>query len=180
MDWILFSNWFKTTILGIIILGAIGSLIAYYIIKVSQWVLKKYLIEFFRNFAIRYVKYAIIHVELSRRLSHIPNSKLYFVHFITVGILAIISTIIFFSFLTITILFFTIKGPFLSIFSFALVIICFLSLSWFLKELGALAGTVMDNLEKEIKAIEEKFKDENELLKFKFDESHNQKQIEDK
>ena len=180
MDWSIISYWFKNTIPGIIILGAFGSIIAYYIIKICHWIIKRYLKDYISKFPIRYIRQLIIHYELSRKLKQDPDTRLQIIHLIYGGIAFLFTTIVLFSFLIVTILFFAIKGPILSIFSILLVIGCFLLFSLFLKDGITFWATLLVNLGKEIREMEKKFEDDKVVLSYRLKEENEQKQIKDK
>ena len=120
-------EWLKTSILGIIILGALGSILALILLRFGRWLFRKTIDSAYSRFFFPWFrKPYILHQSLTNRLMEYEDkTKLLIYANWKLGNISI-TTALFFVMISVNILYFTISGIRLSTSSFILITLTFL------------------------------------------------------
>jgi hypothetical protein len=152
MDLESIREWFKTTILGIVLLGAFGSILAFYILKLLGWVVNKYFSSLLRRFFLPIFRYHVLHKLVALSFADTPSVKSV-IHFIYLAIELTISSLFLVAALSVTCIYFIVKGAVLSYGSFLLVVISFLTFYMWLRDISGFFGAFMVSIRKDIATI---------------------------
>ena len=125
-------EWFKTSIPGIVILGAFGSILALALLKISKRALPN-LSSFVKNrflfpLLYRFYKRAVIEQIIAARLMKAGERTKLLIHCCWIFAWLVISTVVLFTAVSLTILYFAVTPFYLSFGAFLLVTLSFLSL----------------------------------------------------
>ncbi len=131
--------WLKSSIPGIVLLGAIGSIVAYLFLKLCAWLVRRYM----KGIIIKVVTPLLRNMLTAKLVAdHLdgkyPNKAI--AHFTYIVVFLCASTVMVFSFLSLIILYFIIRGPVLGLGIFILIIIDFLVFYAWLSDFSAFSG----------------------------------------
>jgi len=163
------SEWFRTTIAGIVFLGAFGSIVAYYIIKTFRWILNKYLTDIFRNYAFKFFKKILMHLALAQKYSGMTSTNLLVIQLIYLGFTFIFTSILLSLIVMIMALYIAFKGITITFTTISLIIIFFLCLFSFVKASLSFYAACIPSIYKDIEKTKDIFreiKDEEKIIEF--------------
>jgi hypothetical protein len=146
-------TWLKSSIPGIVLLGALGSIVAYMLLKVCAWLIKKPLrgliIKVFTPIFRSMVVAKLVADQLDRQSSARAKA-----HFISLAALFCASTVVFLTFLGLTVMYFIVRGPVLGFGIYVLIVLSFLTLYAWLTDLAAFFGAGEIYIGKETERME--------------------------
>ena len=148
------NEWFKTTMPGIVLLGAFGSIIAFYLLKLLHWIANKYLSSLLRRFFLPMFRYHVLHKLVALTFADTTSTKSV-IHFIYLVAELIITSLLLVFTLSLTCIYFIVKGAVLSYGSFLLVVISFLAFYMWLRDVSGFFGAFMVTIRKDIATIYE-------------------------
>lgn len=125
MNYEIVYEWLKTTIPGIIILGALGSMVAFFILKLIAWFYRKYFGQFLKRILTPLMQETFVSKIIAHRFTQTePNKAQYFFIFLIVGFC--VTSIFLSSCITITCVYFIVCGSLLTPWLFTIIVLSFL------------------------------------------------------
>jgi hypothetical protein len=106
--------WLKTSIAGIVVLGALGSLLAYAFLRITRWAIRKFGHPLLARFALRLFKTQIINLVLIRDLKSRSDKADLVLYVMQIYRDMIVNIVMFSIFLSASLLYFSIVGAHLS------------------------------------------------------------------
>jgi hypothetical protein len=106
--------WLKTSIAGIVVLGALGSLLAYAFLRITRWAINKFGRPLLARFALRLFKTQIINFVLIRDLKSGGDKAYLVLYVMQIYRDMIVNAVMFSIFLSASLLYFSILGAHLS------------------------------------------------------------------
>jgi|GEM_PF-2790390 len=106
--------WLKTSIAGIVVLGALGSLLAYAFLRITRWAIRKLGRPLLARFALRLFKTQVINLVLIRDLKSGANKASLLLYVMQIYRDMIANVVMFSIFLSASLLYFSIVGAHLS------------------------------------------------------------------
>jgi hypothetical protein len=135
-----FGNWLKTTVLGIILLGAIGSIAALYILKLLRWLLRKPAWRVYFRVLISNLRPLLVSWLMTSRYVETKEDVKLLVNSMMLIASANVALVLFILFSVESASYFFTVGVQLTAFSFFLVTLACLSFIFLLRSTAAVAG----------------------------------------
>jgi hypothetical protein len=153
-------KWFTQSIIGIIVLGALGSIAGYYLLLLLRWTLKKLLIHLLEKSSVYFLKGYVVNKFLTQQLITEKNETL-LIQLYLFALTDFAVTVLFFNLsVALLIIYFIVKGLLFSKTLIFLIANCFLSIIFVVRSAAHFFGIYEVSLGLRIKNVRTKIEKE--------------------